>query len=133
MGSCLYRMAQNPVFIAVVIGMRNQFRYSHGRCTLMSGVCLKKKYKLALWSLAVLPWGIFSGAVMFAEKGDPWVVLTYAMILFFVVCFSYYRIKVSKAKVWRVVLEAVGLLMVEYLFMVLAGLALVYYDLIPLA
>ena len=93
----------------------------------------QKKYKLALWSLAVLPWGIFSGAVMFAEKGDPWVVLTYAMILFFVVCFSYYRIKVSKAKVWRVVLEAVGLLMVEYLFMVLAGLALVYYDLIPLA
>ena len=78
----------------------------------MSDVCLKKKYKLALWSLAVLPWGIFSGAVMFAEKGDPWVVLTYAMILFFVVCFSYYRIKVSKAKVWRVVLEAVGLLMV---------------------
>ena len=35
-----------------------------------------KKYKLALWSLAVLPWGIFSGAVMFAEKGDPWFVLT---------------------------------------------------------
>ena len=66
---------------------------------------------------------------MFAEKGDPWVVLTYAMILFFVVCFSYYRIKVTKAKVWRVVLEAVGLLMVEYLFMVLAGLALVYIQL----
>ena len=80
--------------------------------------------------LGLLPWGIFSGAVMFAEKGDPWVVLTYAMILFFVVCFSYYRIKVSKAKVWRVVLEAVGLLMVEYLFMILAGLALVYYDLV---
>ena len=118
--------------VTVVIGIAIQYRFFPGRCTVMSDVCLKKKYKLALWSLAVLPWGIFS-AVMFAEKGDPWVVLTYAMILFFVVCFSYYRIKVSKAKVWRVVLEAVGLLMVEYLFMILAGLALVYYDLIPLA
>ena len=94
---------------------------------------MKKSQKTILIMLGLLPWGIFSGAVMFAEKGDPWVVLTYAMILFFVVCFSYYRIKVSKAKVWRVVLEAVGLLMVEYLFMVLAGLALVYCDLIPLA
>jgi len=94
---------------------------------------MKKSQKAILIMLGLLPWGILSGAVMFAEKGDPWVVLTYAMILFFVVCFSYYRIKVSKAKVWRVVLEAVGLLMVEYLFMVLAGLALVYYDLIPLA
>ena len=94
---------------------------------------MKKSHIAILIMLGLLPWGIFSGAVMFAEKGDPWVVLTYAMILFFVVCFSYYRIKVSKAKVWRVVLEAVGLLMVEYLFMVLAGLALVYYDLIPLA
>ena len=99
----------------------------------MSDVCLKKKYKLALWSLAVLPWGIFSGAVMFAEKGDPWVVLTYAMILFYVVYFSYYRLKVSKVKVWRVVLEAAGLLLIEYLLMVLVGLALVYYGLIPLA
>ena len=94
---------------------------------------MKKSHIAILIMLGLLPWGIFSGAVMFAEKGDPWVVLTYAMILFFVVCFSYYRIKVSKAKVWRVVLEAVGLLMVEYLFMILAGLALVYYDLIPLA
>ena len=94
---------------------------------------MKKSQKAILIMLGLLPWGIFGGAVMFAEKGDPWVVLTYAMILFFVVCFSYYRIKVSKAKVWRVVLEAVGLLMVEYLFMILAGLALVYYDLIPLA
>ena len=94
---------------------------------------MKKSQKAILIMLGLLPWGIFSGAVMFAEKGDPWVVLTYAMILFFVVCFSYYRIKVSKAKVWRVVLEAVGLLMVEYLFMVSAGLALVYYGLIPLA
>ncbi len=93
----------------------------------------QKKYKLALWSLAVLPWGIFSGAVLFAEKGDPWVVLTYAMILFFVVYFSYYRLKVSKVKVWRVVLEAAGLLLIEYLLMVLVGLALVYYGLIPLA
>ena len=93
----------------------------------------QKKYKLALWSLAVLPWGIFSGAVMFAEKGDPWVVLTYAMILFYVVYFSYYRLKVSKVKVWRVVLEAAGLLLIEYLLMVLVGLALVYYGLIPLA
>ena len=94
---------------------------------------MKKSHIAILIMLGLLPWGIFSGAVMFAEKGDPWVALTYAMILFFVVCFSYCRIKVSKAKVWRVVLEAVGLLMVEYLFMVLAGLALVYYDLIPLA
>ena len=99
----------------------------------MSNVCLKKKYKLALWILAVLPWGIFSGAVMFAEKGDPWVVLTYAMILFYVVYFSYYRLKVSKVKVWRVVLEAAGVLLIEYLLMVLVGLALVYYGLIPLA
>ena len=99
----------------------------------MSDVCLKKKYKLALWSLAVLPWGILGGAVMFAEKGDPWVVLTYAMILFYVVYFSYYRLKVSKVKVWRVVLEAAGLLLIEYLLMVLVGLALVYYGLIPLA
>ena len=73
---------------------------------------MKKSQKAILIMLGLLPWGIFSGAVMFAEKGDPWVVLTYAMIFFFVVCFSYYRIKVSKAKVWRVVLEAVGLLMV---------------------
>ena len=53
--------------------------------------------------------------------------------LYFCRSLFFYRIKVSKVKVWRVVLEAVGLLMVEYLFMVLAGLALVYYDLIPLA
>ena len=94
---------------------------------------MKKSKKAILIILVLLPWGIFGGAVMFAEKGDPWVVLTYAMILFFVVCFSYYRLKVSKVKVWRVVLEAAGLLLIEYLLMVLVGLALVYYGLIPLA
>ena len=50
-----------------------------------------------------------------------------------VVYFSYYRLKVSKVKVWRVVLEAAGLLLIEYLLMVLVGLALAYYGLIPLA
>ena len=57
----------------------------------------------------------------------------YGSIILLQVTFLFYRIKVSKIKVWRVVLEAAGVLMVEYLFMVLAGLALVYYDLIPLA
>ena len=57
----------------------------------------------------------------------------YCSIILLQITFLFYRIKVSKVKVWRVVLEAVGLLMVEYLFMILAGLALVYYDLIPLA
>ena len=94
-----------------------------------------KKYKLALWISGVLPFVIFSCALFISEPTFSNVVgrAAYVAVILFAIIFSFYRVKVSKVKVWRGVLEAAGLLLIEYLLIVLVGLALVYYGLIPLA
>ena len=98
---------------------------------------MKKSQKAILIMLGLLPLMLLSCMLYIPAVSafpDKLVAIVfYGSIILFPVTFLFYRLKVSKVKVWRVVLEAVGLLMVEYLFIVLAGLALVYYDLIPLA
>ena len=69
----------------------------------------QKKYKSALWISGVLPFVIFSCAMFISEPTFSNVVgrAAYVAVILFAIIFSFYRVKVSKVKVWRGVLEAI--------------------------
>ena len=69
----------------------------------------QKKYKLALWISGVLPFVIFGCALFISEPTFSNVVgwAAYVAVILFAIIFSFYRVKVSKVKVWRGVLEAI--------------------------
>ena len=69
----------------------------------------QKKYKSALWISGVLPFVIFSCALFISEPTFSNVVgrAAYVAVILFAIIFSFYRVKVSKVKVWRGVLEAI--------------------------
>jgi len=69
----------------------------------------QKKYKLALWISGVLPFVIFGCALFISEPTFSNIVgmATYVAVILFAIIFSFYRVKVSKVKVWRGVLEAI--------------------------
>ena len=69
----------------------------------------QKKYKSALWISGVLPFVIFSCASFISEPTFSNVVgrAAYVAVILFAIIFSFYRVKVSKVKVWRGVLEAI--------------------------
>ena len=98
---------------------------------------MKKSQKAILIMLGLLPLMLLSCMLYIPAVSafpDKLVAIVfYGSIILLPVTFLFYRLKVSKVKVWRVVLEAAGVLLIEYLLMVLVGLALVYYGLIPLA
>ena len=77
----------------------------------------QKKYKSALWISGVLPFVIFSCAMFISEPTFSNVVgrAAYVAVILFAIFFSFYRVKVSKVKVWRGVLEAI-LIIPLYLF-----------------
>ncbi|MBQ8755688.1 MAG: hypothetical protein IJZ19_11705 [Lentisphaeria bacterium] len=71
----------------------------------------QKKYKLALWILAVLPLLLFYFALAISDSspfcGNLIGTIACIAIILFAIIFSFYRIKVNKVKVWRGVLEAI--------------------------
>ena len=95
--------SDNPIvlvaFIAVVIGIAIQYRFFPGRCTVMSDVCLKKKYKLALWILAVLPLLLY--CCEFTSRKEYLKIffeyLGYGIIILFTFAFIFYRVKFKKS------------------------------------
>ena len=78
-----------------------------------------KKYKLALWISGVLPFVIFSCALFISEPTFSNVVgrAAYVAVILFAIIFSFYRVKVSKVKVWRGVLEAILIIPLYLLFL----------------
>ena len=71
----------------------------------------QKKYKLLLWSSGLLSLFLFYFAVAISDSspfcGNLIGVIAYIAIILFAIIFSFYRVKVSKVKVWRGVLEAI--------------------------
>ena len=78
-----------------------------------------KKYKSALWISGVLPFVIFSCALFISEPTFSNVVgrAAYVAVILFATIFSFYRVKVSKVKVWRGVLEAILIIPLYLLFL----------------
>ena len=79
----------------------------------------QKKYKLLLWISGVLPLVIFSCALFISEPTFSNIVgmAAYVAIILFAIFFSFYRVKVSKVKVWRGVLEAILIIPLYLLFL----------------
>ena len=79
----------------------------------------QKKYKLVLWISGVLPLVIFSCALFISEPTFSNIVgmAAYVAIILFAIIFSFYRVKVSKVKVWRGVLEAILIIPLYLLFL----------------
>ena len=71
----------------------------------------QKKYKLALRISGLLPLFLLYFALAISDS-SPFCanligVIAYIAIILFAIIFSFYRVKVSKVKVWRGVLEAI--------------------------
>ena len=71
----------------------------------------QKKYKLALRISGLLPLFLLYFALAISDSspfcGNLIGVIAYIAIILFAIIFSFYRVKVSKVKVWRGVLEAI--------------------------
>ena len=71
----------------------------------------QKKYKLALRISGLLPLFLLYFALAISDSspfgGNLIVAIAYIAIIIFAIIFSFYRVKVSKVKVWRGVLEAI--------------------------
>ena len=89
-----------------------------------------KKYKSALWISGVLPFVIFSCALFISEPTFSNVVgrAAYVAVILFAIIFSFYRVKVSKVKVWRGVLEAI-LIIPLYLLLSLLFFLILFWNL----
>jgi len=78
---------------------------------------------LGLWPLLLFTCMLYSPvfsdklAAIFSSKLA--VIFFYGSIILFPVTFLFYRLKVSKVKVWRGVLEAAGLLLLSFLSLLL--------------
>ena len=78
---------------------------------------------LGLWPLLLFTCMLYSPvfsdklAAIFSSKLS--VIFFYGSIILFPVTFLFYRLKVSKVKVWRGVLEAAGLLLLSFLSLLL--------------
>ena len=85
----------------------------------------QKKYKLALRISGLLPLFLLYFALAISDSspfgGNLIVAIAYIAIIIFAIIFSFYRVKVSKVKVWRGVLEAI-LIIPLYLLLVLLSL-----------
>ena len=96
----------------------------------------QKKYKLALWISGLLPLMLLSCGLYipaFSAFPDKLVAIVfYGSIILLPVTFLFYRLKVSKVKVWRGVLEAAGLLLLSFLSLLLWLLVCVINFGIPL-
>ena len=90
----------------------------------------QKKYKSALWISGVLPFVIFSCAMFISEPTFSNVVgrAAYVAVILFAIIFSFYRVKVSKVKVWRGVLEAI-LIIPLYLLLSLLFFLILFWNL----
>ena len=90
----------------------------------------QKKYKSALWISGVLPVVIFSCALFILEPTFSNVVgrAAYVAVILFATIFSFYRVKVSKVKVWRGVLEAI-LIIPLYLLLSLLFFLILFWNL----
>ena len=90
----------------------------------------QKKYKLALRISGVLPFVIFSCALFISEPTFSNVVgrAAYVAVILFATIFSFYRVKVSKVKVWRGVLEAI-LIISLYLLLSLLFFLILFWNL----
>ena len=86
----------------------------------------QKKYKSALWISGVLPFVIFSCAMFISEPTFSNAVGrgAYVAVILFAIIFSFYRVKVSKVKVWRGVLEAILIILLYLLLSLLFFLIL---------
>lgn len=86
----------------------------------------QKKYKLALWISGVFPFLLFNAALPISEPSTSNLVgvMAYIAIVLFAIIFSFYRVKVSKAKVWRGVLEAILIIPLYLLLLLLFFLIL---------
>jgi hypothetical protein len=85
---------------------------------------MKKSQKAILIMLGLLPLMLLScmlyiPAFSAAFSGKLATIFFYGSIILFPVTFLFYRLKVSKVKVWRGVLEAAGLLLLSFLFLLL--------------
>ena len=91
-----------------------------------------KKYKLLLWSSGLLPLFLFYFALAISDSlpfcGNLIGVIAYIAIILFAIIFSFYRVKVSKVKVWRGVLEAI-LIIPLYLLLSLLFFLILFWNL----
>ena len=97
---------------------------------------MKKSQKAILIMLGLLPLMLLScGLYIPAVSAFPdklVAIVFYGSIILLPVTFLFYRLKVSKVKVWRGVLEAVGLLLLSFLSLLLWLLVCVINFGIPL-
>ena len=97
---------------------------------------MKKSQKAILIMLGLLPLMLLSCMLYipaFSAFPDKLLAIVfYGSIILFPVTFLFYRLKVSKVKVWRGVLEAAGLLLLSFLFLLLWLLVCVINFGIPL-
>ena len=97
---------------------------------------MKKSQKAILIMLGLLPLMLLScGLYIPAVSAFPdklVAIVFYGSIILLPVTFLFYRLKVSKVKVWRGVLEAAGLLLLSFLFLLLWLLVCVINFGIPL-
>ena len=84
---------------------------------------MKKSQKAILIMLGLLPLMLFTcmlySPAVSAFPDKLVAIVFYGSIILFPVTFLFYRLKVSKVKVWRGVLEAAGLLLLSFLSLLL--------------
>ena len=90
----------------------------------------QKKYKLLLWSSCLLPLFLLYFALAISDSSPFGAnligVIAYIAIILFAIIFSFYRVKVSKVKVWWGVLEAILIIPLYLLLSLLCLLVLLF-------